>query len=29
MFYVNPDVMFIVIRSFASGFYAVKKILLD
>ena len=29
MFYVNPDVMYIVIRSFASGFYAVKKILLD
>lgn len=29
MFYVNPDVMYIVIRSFASGFYAVKKILHD
>ena len=29
MFYVNPDVMYIVIRSFASDFYAVKKILLD
>ena len=29
MFYVNPDVMYIVIRSFASGFYAVKKILDD
>lgn len=29
MFYVNPDVMYIVIRSFASGFYAVKIILHD
>ena len=29
MFYVNPDVMYIVIRSFASDFYAVKKILHD